>query len=142
MKPGFIIIALVGAALLLCAGCTDTSPPTVPPASTPTSLTPEPTVTLPEGQSVTIQVGQKDPIYNTIPIEFSGGAGQVAVRDVRIQATLSNGEVITDHLPPEKGATVIIQGTQADDRVEVFITLNTGMTYKTIDQLVPYRTRA
>jgi len=102
MKPGFIIIALVGAALLLCAGCTDTSPPTVPPVSTPTSLTPEPTVTLPEGQSVTIQVGQKDPINSTIPIEFSGGAGQVAVRDVRIQATLSNGEVIIDHRPPEK----------------------------------------
>jgi len=142
MKPGFIIIALIGAALLLCAGCTDSPPATVPPTQSPVVLTPEPTETLPPGQGVTIQINEKDPIYSTIPVIFAGGAGQVAVRDVRIRATLSTGEVITDRLPPEKGAEIVIRGTQGTDRIEVFVTLNTGVTYKTMDQLVPYRTRA
>jgi hypothetical protein len=142
MKPGFIIIALVGAALLLCAGCTDTSPGSVPPVATQTVPTPGPTDTLPEGQSVTIQVNEKDPIYSTISVTFAGGAGQVAVRDISVRVTRSDGQVLTDHLPAEKGAEILFQGTQADDRIEVFVTLNTGETYKPIDQLVPYRTRA
>jgi len=36
---------------------------------------------------------------------------------------------------------VDIQGTKESDRIEVYVTLNTGKTYKIIDQLVPYRTR-
>lgn len=140
MKPGFVTFALICAALLLCAGCMETLPG-LPPSDS-ADLKPQPTVTLPEGQSVTIQVNEKDPIYSTISVVFAGGAGQVAVRDISVRVTRSDGEVITDRLPAEKGSEIFFQGTQGDDRIEVFVTLNTGVTYKTIDQLVPYRTRA
>jgi hypothetical protein len=35
----------------------------------------------------------------------------------------------------------VFQGTRETDRIEVWVTLNTGIQYKVIDQLLPYRTR-
>ena len=140
MRNQVLIIIVVAAAFLFTAGCTGNFP-SVTPGGASTIPSPGPTVTMPPGQSVIIQVNEKDTSYATIPIVFAGGEGQMATKDILVRVTRSDGEVIIEHLPPEKGAELIVQGTREPDRIEVYVTLNTGVTYKVIDQLLPYRTR-
>ncbi|NTV00557.1 MAG: hypothetical protein HGA55_05485 [Methanoregulaceae archaeon] len=136
MRSSALTLFLAAAVLLVLAGCT-TSPPSI----TPPVLTPEPTQTLPSGQDVTLQVNQKDPIYDTITVVFAGGEGQIAVSNIIVKVTLSDGKTETKQLSPVKGEEVTFQGTRGTDRVEAFVTLNTGKTYKTVDTLLPHRTR-
>jgi hypothetical protein len=137
MKHSFIALILLAALLVLLAGCT-----TLPPAAVPTVPTPEPTQSLPPGKNVTIQVNQKDPIYATITVIFAGGEGQIAVTDILVRVTTPEGTMTTEHLRPVKGDEVVFQGSRETDRLEAWVTLNTGVTYKTVDTLVPFRTRA
>ncbi|MDD1707792.1 MAG: hypothetical protein LUQ33_01305 [Methanoregulaceae archaeon] len=141
MQNQVLIIIAVAMAFLFTAGCIGNTP-SEPPSGSSSVPTPEPTFTLPPGQSVTIQVNEKDPIYDTISVIFSGGEGQMATKDIRVRVTRADGEVIIEHLPAEKGAELIVKGTKDTDRIEVYVTLNTGITYKVIDQLLPHRTRA
>ena len=138
MRSSVLMLFLAAAVLLMLAGCT-----TAPPLLTPTLTvpTPEPTQTLPPGQDVTIQVNQKDPIYDTITVVFAGGEGQIAVTNIIVKVTLSDGKTETKQLQPVKGEEVRFQGTRETDRVEAWVTLNTGKTYKTVDTLLPHRTR-
>lgn len=124
--------------LLLVSGCVSPWPAG---DGTPPVPTPGPVQTLPPGKDVTIQVNEKDTSYATITVIFSGGEGQVAVTDILVRVTRPDGEIIMEHLPPVKGSEVIIQGSRDTDRIEVFVTLNTGNRYKVIDTLLPYRTR-
>jgi hypothetical protein len=39
------------------------------------------------------------------------------------------------------GQTVVLEGTNGTDRVEVIVTMNTGNIYKVIDQQMPFKTR-
>jgi hypothetical protein len=141
MKSSLPLLILAASVLLVLAGCTAVPPS--PPAGIPTQTvpTPEPTETLPSGQSVTIQVDQKDPIYDTITVVFAGGEGQIAVTNIQVRATMSDGRVETRQLLPVKGDEVTFQGTRGTDRVEAWVTLNTGKTYKSVDTLLPHRTR-
>jgi hypothetical protein len=139
MRSSLLILFLAAAVLLVLAGCTAVPPS--PPAGTPTVPPPEPTQTLPSGQDVTIQVDQKDPIYDTITVVFAGGEGQIAVTNIIVKVTLSDGKTETKQLPPVKGDEVTFQGTRGTDRVEAWVTLNTGKTYKTVDTLLLHRTR-
>jgi len=138
MRSSVLMLFLTAAVLLVLAGCT-----TAPPLLTPTLTvpTPEPTQTLPPGQDVTLQVNQKDPIYDTITVVFAGGEGQIAVTNIIVKVTLSDGKTETKQLQPVKGEEVRFQGTRETDRVEAWVTLNTGKTYKTVDTLLPHRTR-
>ncbi len=138
MRSSVLMLFLAAAVLLVLAGCT-----TAPPLLTPTLTvpTPEPTQTLPPGQEVTLQVNQKDPIYDTITVVFAGGEGQIAVTNIIVKVTLSDGKTETKQLQPVKGEEVRFQGTRETDRVEAWVTLNTGKTYKTVDTLLPHRTR-
>jgi hypothetical protein len=138
MRSSALMLFLAAAVLLVLAGCT-----TAPPLLTPTLTvpTPEPTQTLPPGQDVTLQVDQKDPIYDTITVVFAGGEGQIAVTNIIVKVTLSDGKTETKQLQPVKGEEVRFQGTRGTDRVEAWVTLNTGKTYKTVDTLLPHRTR-
>ena len=138
MRSSVLMLFLAAAVLLMLAGCT-----TAPPLLTPTLTvpTPEPTQTLPPGQEVTLQVNQKDPIYDTITVVFAGGEGQIAVTNIIVKVTLSDGKTETKQLSPVKGEEVRFQGTRETDRVEAWVTLNTGKTYKTVDTLLPHRTR-
>lgn len=140
MQNKVLILIAVAAAFVFTAGCTGNLPSVPHDGSSPVP-SPEPTVTMPPGQSVTIQVNEKDPIDATITVIFSGGGGQIATKDILVRVTRADGEVIIKHLAAEKGDTVEIQGTKDTDRIEVYVTLNTGVTYKVIDQLLPYRTR-
>lgn len=133
---GFVPPVLI-AVLLFLSGCTTPWSDGNSGSSVPS---PGPVQTLPPGQDVTIQINEKDTSYATITILFSGGEGQIAVRDILVRVTRPDGVVLTEHLPPVKGAGVTIQGSREIDRIEVFVTLNTGITYKIIDRLLPFRT--
>jgi len=98
-------------------------------------------MTLPPGQSVVIQVNEKDTSYAKISVIFSGGEGQVATKDILVRVTRPDGVVLIGHLNPVKGDELILQGSRDTDRIEVFVTMNTGVTYKVIDRHLPYRTR-
>lgn len=140
MQNQVLILITVAAAFLFTAGCSGNFPSGMP--DTPPSVpTPGPTMTLPPGQTVAIQVNEKDTSYATISVLFSGGEGQVVTKDILVRVTRPDGEVLIGHLRPVKGDELILQGTKETDRIEVFVTLNTGVTYKVIDKLIPYRTR-
>ncbi len=104
-------------------------------------MMPGPTVTLPPEHAVEIQINEKDPIYATISVIFAGGKGQVMVTDILVRVTRSDGRVTEKHLEAVKGAELKFDGTKEDDRIEAFVSLTNGNTYKVIDQIVPYRTR-
>jgi len=104
-------------------------------------MIPGPTVTLPPEHAVEIQINEKDPIYATISVIFAGGKGQVMVTDILVRVTRSDGRVTEKHLEAVKGAELKFDGTKEDDRIEAFVSLTNGNTYKVIDQIVPYRTR-
>jgi hypothetical protein len=137
MKRLSIALVLLAAALLLLSGCT-----TLPSPGQSTEPTAGPTQTLPPGKDVTIQVNQKDPIYATITVIFAGGQGQIAVSDILVRVTLPDGTREEKHLRPVKGDEVTFQGSRETDRLEAWVTLNTGVTYKTLDMPIAFRTRA
>ncbi len=139
MQNQILFFILLSALALLCTGCTENISG-VPPGSLPDNMTPGPTVTMPPAQSVTVQINEKDPITASIKVIFAGGKGQIATKDILIRLTRSDGEVIVEHLTARMQDEVDLQGTKESDRIEVYVTLNTGKTYKIIDQLVPYRT--
>lgn len=142
MQNFVLILITVTAAFLLTAGCTSVIPDTpVIPNNSSSVSTPGPTMTLPPGQSVVIQVNEKDTSYATISVVFSGGEAQVATKDILVRVTRPDGEVLIGHLRPVKGNELVLQGSRDTDRIEVFVTLNSGVTYKVIDRLLPYRTR-
>ena len=142
MQNLVLILVTVAAALLLTAGCTSVIPDTpVIPNNSSSVQSPGPTMTLPPGQTVSIQVNEKDTSYAKISVIFSGGEGQVATKDILVRVTRPDGEVLIGHLRPVKGDELILQGSMDTDRIEVFVTMNTGVTYKVIDRLLPYRTR-
>jgi hypothetical protein len=135
MRVSCLIPVLLAVFFLITAGCT------MPGNGGSPDRSPGPTQTLPPGRDVTIQVDQKDPISATITVVFAGGEGQIAVTDILVRVTLPDGSITTKHLQPVKGAEVTFQGSRETDRVEAWVTLNTGTTYKTVDTLLPFRTR-
>ena len=114
--------------------------PATPAASAPDNLVPSPTDALPDQNKVSVIVKEKD-YAGMIPVEFDGGMGQIHVRKIDVTAYLANGEVKTGTIPPNKGASVEIQGTKQTDRVVVYITFDNGDYKKTNDVLSPYRSR-
>jgi len=111
------------------------------------SLTVEPTQTLPPANMVNITVGWKD-IYGKIPVVFDGGQGQNSVKDITVVLTRVDGTTQTATLQPDNDATVVMDGTTSEgpqttafDRVQVYVNLYTGVSYKVADVLRPYRER-
>jgi hypothetical protein len=155
-----IPVLLVLVAVIIAAGCTGgggqtTPPPTQPPTPVQTvsysattlpsgdggSTQPGPTQTIPPATAVSISVEKAGTYSTTIITHFDGGKGMSAVSRVDVRVTRPDGSVVTGVLKPLKGETVELEGTQGTDRVEVIVTMNTGSSYKVIDQQMPYKTR-
>jgi len=155
------VVLLILAVACLSAGCTSTTPPPEPVAttvpttiettiipttevmSTPTAspLVPGPTETIPPVTAVSINV-EKAGIYSTTIItHFDGGKGMSQVSRIDVRVTRPDGSVVTGIVKPEKGETLELEGTKGDDRVEVTVTMKSGVSYKVYDQLVPYKSR-
>jgi hypothetical protein len=152
--------------VLLCgvltfAGCTGI--PSTPGSATPGSGTPAgsgtpgsgalipfttvPTDVLPDYNDVTIDVLEKD-YLGIIPVIFQGGKGMNSVKKVDIKLTRADGTTETATVGTKKGDEVELQGTRGSgsargpiDRVEVWVSVNTGQTYKVVDVLREYRSR-
>jgi hypothetical protein len=155
MQSKIFVPVIILCALIACAGCTSTQSP--PPATggispTPTvtggaGLVPGPTDSMPDYNSVTVDVGEKD-YLGVIPVIFEGGKGLAATKKIDVKLTRVDGSVQTATVGTMKGDEVELQGTRGSgsergqaDRVEVWVTMNNGQTYKIIDVLREYRSR-
>jgi len=151
-----VLIALVCGAVAF-AGCTSSSSGS---SGTPAggnaaassasgaTLTTSPTDVMPDNIAVTVSVGEKDYLGN-IPVTFNGGQGQINVNTIQVVLTRTDGTTQTANLASNAGATVTLAGTRGTgsyagqfDRVEVFVTMNNGLTYKVADVLRQYRSRS
>jgi len=157
-----IIPILMVLAAALGAGCAGTgpgptptpttemsTPPTTietPPVTTPGSLEPGPTVTVPPVWEVAIDVLRDSNTYTRkITVIFQGGKGQSATQRIDVKVTHEDGTTESKSITrPESGSiqagsSLIFTGTNLD-RVEVTATLN-GIAYKIYDQLLPLESR-
>jgi hypothetical protein len=102
---------------------------------------------MPEFNAVTVDVGEKD-YLGIIPVIFQGGQGLGATKQIDVKLTRVDGSVQTATIGTNKGDEVELEGTRGSgsergqaDRVEVWVTMNTGQTYKISDVLREYRSR-
>lgn len=142
MKMYTIIpLIMVAVALTATAGCISNPTSGGSSGSGDMSQYGGPVQTLPPAKNVEVQVNDKDPIYATVTTIFAGGEGQIAVKSIEVILIRSDGQVQKGMLQPIKGAEVKLQGTRGTDRAVVYVTLNTGDTYKVIDQPVLFKER-
>ena len=146
-----IMIVLLCSALAI-AGCTGT--PASPAATTPASGTPAGSGTSPASSGallttvqtdivpgtnqVTVDVGVKDYLGN-IEVIYQGGMGQIHVKKISAKITRADGQTQTKPLENKKGSTIELEGTKQTDRVEVWVSMDNGETYKINDVLRDYR---
>jgi hypothetical protein len=151
-----IFVLICFCAIAAFAGCTNSSGTqstgvsgasgSAPPTSG-ASLTPGSTDVMPANIAVVVDVGEKD-YTGMIPVIFQGGLGQVNVKRIDVTLTRTDGTTQTATLDSNKGAEVDLAGTRGTgslegqpDRVEVWVTMNNGQTYKTVDVTRVYRSR-
>ncbi|MDD2472465.1 MULTISPECIES: hypothetical protein [unclassified Methanoculleus] len=147
LLPALIVLLL---AFSLSAACTNpgddggpspTETPTVtatPAPTTPVSLTPGPTQTMPPERDVIFQIepGYPSRVTHDLSIAFRGGKGQDFVKSIDVRVTRSTGEVVTDTLQPRIGDDLIINNAKGENRVEITVSLITGGSYKVKDEIV------
>lgn len=156
MQLRVLVTIIILSAMVAFSGCTGTqNPPAAAPApGTGTGTGPVaaplvtvPTDAMPDYTAVSVTVGEKE-YTGAIPVTFDGGKGMSAVTKVDVKLTRADGSVQTANLKPLKGNEVELSGTRGSgsergqtDRVEVWVTMNTGNTYKVADVLREYRSR-
>jgi hypothetical protein len=156
-------VFLVFLTLLITAGCMQPAPPATPTPTavetiateaptpiptTPLSLTPGPTQTLPEIWSLDVQVqGNGEAIDPQIITTIRGGKGQNFIMMVDVRVTRADGKVETGSIPRQGtyrvGDTISLPVTSQMgnvNRVEVWATTPQGDKVKIFDDYVPFRT--
>ncbi|MFA5268267.1 MAG: hypothetical protein WC379_09860 [Methanoregula sp.] len=153
-----IIPALVLVVLLAVAGCTSPEQPVTPmptPVPTPEPTTPAipvpttqastepgPVDTLPSEWDLSITVEKGGMYSRTILAKFDGGKGLNYASRMDVRVTYPDGTVKMDGIAkPKMGDSVEILGSDGTDRVEVFMLMASGTSYKIIDQQMPYRNK-
>jgi hypothetical protein len=135
----------------LLAGCTSPTASEIQPAETPTPTvsptlptsvatavaTPDAVETLPPDKFVDIQISKQRP-DSSIHLLYNGGTGEIAVQNILLKVTRSDGTVTEQYLndgnrKPRRGDELVVDGTRGKDQVQVFVTSN-GRTYKVIDE--------
>jgi hypothetical protein len=80
----------------------------------------------------------KNAVTGDVTVTATGPSRNV-VKDITVQLTRADGEVVTDHIIPSQGMTdVTLTGTQNPERVEVTVLFYSGEQYKVIDRIVTY----
>lgn len=97
-----------------------------------------PTDSVPPNTEVTVQVA-KNPITNEISVIFAGGPGQKVLKELEIQVTRSDGQVLKANLIPLQQSEATISGSGGDDRVEVFAIYYSGQKYRIFDEIMKKR---
>ena len=155
-------ILIVGLAILLCvlsSGCTSSSGSNTPattqvtPALTPLS-TPAPTTVpvsiatpvpiptteyiqnMPNDQQVNVLL-TKDRPTSEIHLQYQGGPGERFTNKILMRVYASDGTyteyVMSNGNKPLPGDEIIVPGTKANDRCEVFV-ISAGVRYKVLDE--------
>jgi hypothetical protein len=125
----------------------ETPPPTaattaVPTAKPTNALQPVPTDVVAENQQVTVSVEKAGTYSTTIIAYLNGGKGLSSVSKMEVRVTHPDGSVVTDMVDkPGMGASLELEGTKGNDRVEVILTMKSGSVFRVYDQLVPYKSR-
>jgi hypothetical protein len=96
---------------------------------------------------VQVDVGEKD-YLGIIPVTFQGGMGMSHVKKIDVKLTRADGTTQTAMVGTKKGDEAEMQGTRGSgsergqvDRVEVWVSMDNGETYKVADVLREYRSR-
>jgi hypothetical protein len=96
---------------------------------------------------VSVDVGEKD-YLGIIPVIFQGGIGMNSVKKIDVKLTRADGTIQTATVGTRKGDEVELQGTRGSgsergpiDRIEVWVLVNDGQSYKVADVLREYRSR-
>lgn len=151
-------VSLILVFLLITAGCTQATPPATPTPTpeettattiptpvptTPASLTPGPTQTLPEIWSLEVQVYSNGEAINPrIIVTNRGGKGLNFINRLDVRVTRSDGVVEEEKMvkPMYVGKTLELKGTtQNNDRAEVWAITPQGERIKIVDKIVPFR---
>jgi len=157
MKTRLVLsLVLLLCAVIVFAGCTSSpgsttassgSAATSGTTSGTATLVTQPTDAIPDYLAVTVDVGEKD-YLGKIPVTFQGGMGQVSVKKIDVKLTRTDGSTQAATVGINKGDNVELDGTRGSgslkgqpDRVEVWVTMNSGNTYKVADVIREYRTR-
>ena len=156
MQSRILVTLIMLSVMIAFSGCTGMqTPPVTSPApgsgagtgQVVGSLVTVPTDAMPDYSVVSVTVGEKD-YMGIIPVTFDGGKGMSAATKVDVKLTRADGTVQTYPLGTKKGDEVELSGTRGSgsergeaDRVEVWVTMNTGQTYKVADVLREYRSR-
>jgi len=154
-----LVLIIILSVALTSTGCTfNKASPAVPTpgtgvvqttvsASSGGVLTTETTSVIPSYNMVKVDVLEKD-YLGKIPVIFQGGEGLIHVKKIDVKLTRTDGSVQTATIGIRKGDQVELEGTRGEgplrgpiDRVEVWVTMDNGQTYKTNDELREYRTR-
>jgi len=102
-------------------------------------LTTSPTQELPKDTELVIEA-EKDVTNAKVTVRFSGGGGMGLVQDNTVILTRSDGTAVTGKLDFSRRSTEIaLQGSRATDRLQVMVTMKSGMSYTIVDRLIPYR---
>lgn len=154
----FIVIAVIGLVWLasiplLALWQSSIETGSVPPQNIPAGqATTSPTATgtvlpamtieqLPRTSEVFVSVQQKDSAGHVI-VRFEGGPGRSMVKDIEVRLTRADGSTERATMDPKtEFPEVAFMGSKETDRVEVFVRLLSGKTYKIMDEPVMYRQR-
>jgi hypothetical protein len=157
-EQSVIGVFLVLLLLLVTAGCTQTTPPATPTPTpvetiatevptpvltTPLSITPGPTQTLPEIWNIEVQVGSNGEAINPLIIVTNrGGKGLNFINELDVRVTRSDGVIEEDKMvnPMYVGKTLEMKGTtQPNDQAEVWAITPQGDRVKIVDTYVCFR---
>ena len=113
--------------------------PTPTPVPTETfSLVPGPTEVPPSRFAISLEA-DRDEFTRMVSVRFMGGSGQLAVQNIDVRLSRSDGQVLTGSFrPTQAGKGIELQGTDKVDRVEVTVTYVTGESYKEMDKVFDY----
>ncbi|HNX17361.1 MAG TPA: hypothetical protein PKM50_03420 [Methanoregula sp.] len=154
-NSAYIVVTFLVCCVIAVAGCTSSQSaattsgtPSGSSGTTTSGLTTGPTDVMPENIVVTVTVGEKD-YLGKIPVTFDGGRGQVNVKKIDVTLIRADGSTQKTTVGSNKGDSIKLDGTRGSgsqtgqaDRVLVSVTMNNGQTYKIVDVLREYRTRA
>jgi len=111
------------------------------PTITTTVLPSTTTDQLPKNSEVFVSIGPKT-LAGRITVGLDGGPGKAMVKEISVRLTRPDGFVATGSMDMQaEFPEVTLQGSKSSDRVEVFVRLLSGKTYKVIDEMVSYRQR-
>ncbi len=91
-------------------------------------------VVQPQKELSTSVSANKDALDHKITVTYNGGGGQQLIKDIQVKTIQHGGKVGVSPLGKNKGDSIVIQGTNKTDRIEVAVWFMDNTSYKIFDQ--------